>query len=338
MPEHPISRRNFLRLLALAGIGAGIAIIQRQTASVGALNFLRWSLRGQIRRLAPPAVVALGYCPTYDQEILPHLRELWRLAEMPEVSGKRLLVKPNLVDVIDGHPTATAAEVVGAVVDLLREKGAAEIFVGDGSAFRRDTQAVAASCGLLEILSARQVPFIDLNYDDPQPVKVQDGWLRLSPQLWLPSHVLEADYVISVPKLKTHHWSGVSLSMKNLIGIVPGARYGWPKNIVHVNSVTASILGIYRLVPPVLAIVDGIIGMEGDGPLFGTAVEHGLLAVGRDPLAVDTICAGLMGFEVDQVSHLSLAAWAGIGQAGRIETRGVPPEQLQRNYQPPPIP
>jgi uncharacterized protein (DUF362 family) len=338
MPTPRMSRRSFLRIMALAGIGAGIAVIHRQTASVGTLNFLRWTLRGQMRRLAPPAVVALGYCPTYDQDILTNLRELWRLAEMPDVSGKRLLVKPNLVDVIEGRPTVTAPEVVGAVVDLLREEGAAEIVVGDGSAFRRDTCAVAASCGLLEVLSARQVPFIDLNYDDPQPVKVKDGWLRQSPWLWLPRHVIEADYIISVPKLKTHHWSGVSLSMKNLIGVVPGSRYGWPKNIVHINAVTPSILGIYRLVPPVLAVVDGIIGMEGDGPLFGTPVTHGLLAVGSDPLAVDTICAGLMGFTVDQVPHLSLATWAGMGQAAKIETSGVPLEQVQRNYQPPPIP
>jgi uncharacterized protein (DUF362 family) len=76
--------------------------------------------------------------------------------------------------------------------------------------------------------------------------------------------------------------------------------------------------------------------MEGNGPLFGTPVQHGLLAAGRDPLAVDIICAQLMGFSIASIPHLSAGAWAGIGQAKRIETRGVSPDQLQKHYEPPP--
>jgi uncharacterized protein (DUF362 family) len=72
--------------------------------------------------------------------------------------------------------------------------------------------------------------------------------------------------------------------------------------------------------------------MEGDGPLFGTPVNHGFLAVGKDPIAVDVICARLMGFPLEKITYLSLAAWAGIGQATHIETRGTPPERLERQY------
>jgi len=126
------------------------------------------------------------------------------------------------------------------------------------------------------------------------------------------------------------------LSLKNLLGLFPGARYGWPKNSIHFNGITASILGLYQILPPVLAVVDGIIGMEGDGPLFGTPVQHGLLAVGKDAVAVDVICADLMGFDLHEVDYLSMAAWAGIGQTTRIEARGVPTEKLQRQYARPP--
>jgi uncharacterized protein (DUF362 family) len=147
---------------------------------------------------------------------------------------------------------------------------------------------------------------------------------------------LAADYIVSVPKLKTHHWAGVTLSLKNLYGVIPGSRYGWPKNMLHINSIQASILGIYTVMPPVLAVVDGIVGMEGDGPLFGTPVEHGVLAVSSDPVAVDIVCTGLMGFDYEDIPHLSIAAWAGLWKSAHIETVGADPASLTRKYQPPP--
>jgi uncharacterized protein (DUF362 family) len=216
---------------------------------------------------------------------------------------------------------------------MLSELGAAQITVGDGPAFRRDAWPIARGSGLLAVLEARHVPFVDLNYDDPQPVPTRDGWLRRSPVLWLPRHVREADLIVSVPKLKTHHWAVASLSLKNLFGVVPGVRYGWPKNMLHINRFNASILGVYQALPPVVAVVDGIVGMEGDGPLFGTPVAHGLLAAGRDPAAVDVICSGLMGLPLE--GHLEIARKTGIGQTTRIETRGTPRDRLQRVYRRP---
>jgi uncharacterized protein (DUF362 family) len=155
---------------------------------------------------------------------------------MPDLSGKRILIKTNLIDVIEGHPITSDTRVVVALVDLLSELGAGEIKVGEGSAFRRDTCSVAERVGLIAELNARQVSFVDLNYDNPRPVPVKDGWLRRSTKLWLPESVLAADYIVSVPKLKTHHWAGVTLSLKNLYGVIPGSRYGWPKNM-RINSI-----------------------------------------------------------------------------------------------------
>ncbi|MGC8782611.1 MAG: DUF362 domain-containing protein, partial [Anaerolineae bacterium] len=295
-----------------------------------------WAARGQALRLrGRPAAVALAQCSSCD-DAAAALAEAWELADMPDVAGKRVLVKPNLIDWIEGYPITTAPQVTAAVVDLLRRRGAAEIAVGDGPGFRRDALPVAEACGLTALLAARKIPFVDLNYDDPRPVPAADGWFFGTRQIWLPRHVREADLIVSLPKLKTHHWAGVSLSLKNLFGIVPGARYGWPKNLLHFNGITPSILGLYQTVRPVVAVVDGIVGMEGDGPLFGAAVAHGLLAVGRDPVAVDAACAGLMGFAVAEVRHLAIARWAGVGQAERIELRGAPADRLRRTYQRPP--
>ena len=230
----------------------------------------------------------------------------------------------------------TGPAVVGAVLDLLEELGAGEVAVGEGPGFRREAWPVVEACGLAAVLAQRKAPFVDLNYDAPAAVPARDGWFLHDRELWLPRHVREADLIVSVPKLKTHHWAGVSLSLKNLFGLVPGCRYGWPKNILHVNPLSLSIIGLYQTVRPVVSVVDGIVGMEGDGPLFGTPVPHGLLAVGADPLAVDATCAGLMGFSPDAVDHLYLGKWAGVGQIEGIEVRGRDPGSLQRRYEQPP--
>jgi uncharacterized protein (DUF362 family) len=333
MKQKVINRRNFIRLALLGGIGAGAAYIQHQTAGIGLGNFLRWSIRGQLAKLKPPAIVGLAVADSYEG-IGTSMAELWQIAEMPDLSGKSILVKPNLLDEVENKLATTDPRVVSAVVDLLVEAGVRQVVVGDGSAFQRDTRTVAKRCGLLTELDRRGIPFYDLNYEELVPVRVRDGWIRNTDSLWLPQIVTEADYIVSIPKLKTHHWAGVTLSLKNLLGLIPGSRYGWPKNIIHMNGINPTIIGLYQSLPPVLSLVDGIIGMEGNGPLAGKPVQHGLLAAGSDPLAVDITCAQLMGFAIDSIPHLAGGAAAGIGQAKRIETRGASPTGLQKQYQP----
>jgi uncharacterized protein (DUF362 family) len=107
----------------------------------------------------------------------------------------------------------------------------------------------------------------------------------------LPATVLAADVVVSVAKLKTHHWTGVTLAMKNLFGLVPGSRYGWPKNLLHWNGLDRSVLEIFRTVKPAFGLVDGIVGMEGDGPLAGSPRESGVILALRDLVALDATAA-----------------------------------------------
>ncbi len=337
MSKPTLSRRAFLRLALLGGIGAGVAVLEKITQPVGAIHFTQWLLRGKYQQyLGPQQIVALGECPGYEADVLGSVREVWGLSGIPSVRGKKVLVKPNLVDLVGDQPSTTAPQVVAAVCDVLQEQGAAHITVGDGPAFRRDAVSVAQQVGLLRALTSRDIPFVDLNYDNPVPVKVRDGWFQDRQYLWLPRSAVEADLIVSAPKLKTHHWADISVSLKNLLGLLPGARYGWPKNSIHIHGIPPTILGLYRLLPPVVAVVDGIVGMQGDGPLFGTPVSHGLLAAGSDLLAVDSICAQLMGYDPAKISYLAMGAFAGLGQMERILVTGVPMEGLKRQYQAPP--
>ena len=84
------------------------------------------------------------------------------------------------------------------------------------------------------------------------------------------------DLVVSLAKMKTHHWTGVTLSMKNLFGLFPGTYYGWPKNALHVAGIEEVHPRHQRHRPPLAsAIVDGIVGMEGDGPIMGIPARRG---------------------------------------------------------------
>ena len=112
--------------------------------------------------------------------------------------------------------------------------------------------------------------------------------------------------LISLPKLKTHHWAGATLSLKNLFGTLPGICYGWPKNELHWRGIDNSIVDIALTRTPDLAIVDGIIGMEGDGPLNGTAQAAGRPGHGLDLVAVDATCCRLMQLDPERIGYLVL--------------------------------
>ena len=140
--------------------------------------------------------------------------------------------------------------------------------------------------------------------------------------------LLTADVIVSMPKLKTHHWAGMTCSMKNLFGIVPGAVYGWPKNLLHVKGIERSILDINATIRPGLAIVDAVVGMEGDGPIMGTAKPVGAIIMGTDCVAVDATAARMMRLQPERMAYIAEARhYLGNVAADRIEIRG---ERLDR--------
>jgi uncharacterized protein (DUF362 family) len=111
-----------------------------------------------------------------------------------------------------------------------------------------------------------------------------------------------------MPKVKTHHWTSVTLSMKNMFGIVPGSRYGWPKNVLHWAGIHESILDICATVRPHFVIADGIVAMQGDGPLNGSEVRLNRIVLSDDPVAADVRCSRALGLRPEQISHIREAS------------------------------
>ena len=166
---------------------------------------------------------------------------------------------------------------------------------------------VTRAAGMERILCEPEIQFVDLNRDELVRVPLKANYSGLG-ELWLPRSVLASDIIVSMPKVKTHHWAGVTLSLKNMFGIVPGIKYGWPKNLLHWSGIHESILDICASVPIQFVIADGITAMEGNGPLQGSPRNMGKVVLADDPVAADATCARLMGFDPARVEHIRVAA------------------------------
>jgi uncharacterized protein (DUF362 family) len=246
--------------------------------------------------------VAILHAEQYSQKLDEVLAAGLRLFPI-NVRGKRVVLKPNLVDYVPGDAINTHPLLVLAAAESFRRMGAKSVIVAEGPGHQRDTQLVLSQSEYQRCLRDEKIRFVDLNRDELIRTPLRASYTGME-GLWLPRTVLEADFIVSMPKIKTHHWSGVTLSMKNMFGIVPGSRYGWPKNILHWKGIQESILDICATVPIDFVIADGIVAMEGNGPLTGVPRSFGRILLADDPVAADTTCVRLMGFEPDRIIHI----------------------------------
>lgn len=265
----------------------------------------------------PASRVAIRRVANYQSDLAATLFETLLEFDLP-VRGKTVLLKPNLVGLDPLGMMNTHPAVIAAARESFLRLGAAEVMVGDGPAMDRDTQAVLESIRLREFAGPLARVFVDLNFDDVDRVLLKTRASRLR-ELYFPKTVRGVDFLVSLPKLKTHHWAGVTLSLKNMFGVIPGSCYGWPKNILHWAGIDRAILDINAAVRPDFAIVDGIIGMEGNGPIQGVSKPAGVLVAGDDPVAVDSTCARIMGLAPEKINHIARASTL----LGHIETEKI---------------
>jgi uncharacterized protein (DUF362 family) len=278
-------------------IGAGAAV-----AGVAAVPWLR-------RVMHDSAAVFVARNQRYDGPLEQTIRDgLLATGFDPEgVRDRRVLLKPNLVEPTRHCPQMTTnPAVVVAAAEVFRRWGA-EVTVGEGPGHMRDTEMALVESGMQEALDRARLPFADLNYSELGWV-ANAGRATALPGFHFPRQVVEADLIVSMPKMKTHHWVGYTGALKNLYGVIPGIKYGWPKNVLHYAGIPESIFDINASLPKTVAIVDGILAMEGDGPIMGSAKPMGLLVIGTNSTAVDATLGRIMEFDPAQIGYLQLAA------------------------------
>jgi len=257
-------------------------------------------------RVVAPAMVSVVKAPAYDQTLYDTMRRL--LASHPlNVRGRNVVLKPNLVEFEPQSSINTNPLVVHAAMEAFHAMGAASVRIGEGPGHRRNTLDLADAAGYFKIVPNFEELFTDLNLDDVTRVYPHRQFSRVE-KLYLPNTALGADLLVSMAKMKTHHWVGATLSMKNLFGLVPSGVYGWPKNVLHWAGIEESIADLHAAFPRQFAIVDGIVGMQGNGPIQGVPKHAGVLVAGASPVAVDATCCRIMCIDPMQVGYLRLAA------------------------------
>lgn len=326
MADHSISRptRGLTRRDVLMAAGAGLVF------GVGSLVVPKRYFRMPQQAQAFVAKVA-HYQMEISDAIVRGIRELGIVSE--ELQGKRILLKPNLVETASGAPHInTHPLVLRGTIEAFLRLGAASVMVAEGPGHRRDTLAVYEESGLADVLTEDRIAFHDINYMTGYELP-NAGRQSFMKTLTFPALFQEVDWIISVAKMKTHHWAGATLSMKNLFGVMPGIYYGWPKNVLHHAGIENSILDINATLKPHFAIVDGIVGMEGDGPIMGDPKKVGVLVMGRNLAAVDATCCRIMGIDPYKVSYLERADnWLGPIGEGSIEQRGETIASVRTNF------
>ena len=240
-------------------------------------------------------------------------------------TDERILVKPNYIDA--SHPSTgvtTDARVVEGIIKFLEENSLGNIMIGEGSGMTNTMKAFKVA-GIDEVTKRWKVDLIDLN-DDEYVVAEVPSPLALKTVRIAKTALNSA--IISVPKLKLHRMAGVTLSLKNLMGVVS------PKGQIH-RSLGKKIADLASLVKPRLAVIDGIIGGEGH-ELARRPVEMNLVIAGLDPVAVDTIGAAVMEVNPERVEHIILAAKKELGvcNLNKIKVVGEPIEKVKKKFKP----
>lgn len=280
--------------------------------------------------MAAPTV-ALTRCSEYDLE---RVTDAVRLAmdllggmQAFVQPGQKALLKPNLVRGMEPERAVTThPAVVAAVARLVREAGGLPLIAESPggpysaatlrAAYRRSGMQWAAEQGGAE-----------LNYDtESEQVSHPQG--KVLHRLDLIRPLLETDLVINLPKLKTHNLTTLTLGAKNLFGLVPGSlKISYHAKLLDRDLFGEGLLDIMTYVRPALTVVDAVVGMEGDGPSGGDPRAIGAIVAGADCLAVDTVCAALVGVAPHDVLTTRLAVARGL-TTGRLEDVEIVGEPL----------
>jgi uncharacterized protein (DUF362 family)/NAD-dependent dihydropyrimidine dehydrogenase PreA subunit len=258
--------------------------------------------------------VSIVRCDSYElKKLYAAIGEAIRLAGgLGVVKGMRIVLKVNAVSrkAPERHAT-THPRVIEAVARYLVERGAC-VVIGDspgGFYNERVLQALYQTCGIEQAaLNAGAA----LNYDTSAvSVSIPKG-VRLK-TIDVCKYLLEADAIISLGKLKTHCMTGFSGVVKNMFGAIPGTlKLDYHYKSPHLDDFADCLLDIAECVKPAFSILDGIIGMEGDGPTAGVPREVGVLIAGRDAHAVDIAGIRVAGMEPDSVCTVRSAMRRGL--------------------------
>ena len=263
---------------------------------------------------------------------------------LPSCAGQTVLLKPNAGrDAAPGSGIVTHPDVVAGVAEFFRDAGAARVLIGESPILGVKAMDAFKAMGLDRVAKETGAQLVDL--DAKKPVIVRIPGADAVRQIKVCADVLAADLVVSIPVVKTHMHTRVSLSIKNMKGTLwrhEKVRFHQlPENGADRGGAKMLDVGIADLATalmPDVALIDGTVGLEGLGPSAGTPKKLGVVVASADALAADAVAARLMGIRPSSVHHLRLAAERGLGTIDLRRVRVEPRDygKYASHFAPPP--
>lgn len=246
--------------------------------------------------------------------------------------GKQLVIKPNMV-VTNTPLCATHPDAIRGVLDFIKPFYKGQIIIAESCA-GGDAMEGYKTYGILDLQNEYDIKFVDLNQSSGTPFWVMNPDLRPAQTLIGDIFLDPKNYIISISRLKTHDTTVMTAGTKNIVMAAPlniPAVNGGPvirsKRIMHSGGprwLNFNMFLLSQQIRPDLTVIDGLEGMEGNGPVRGTSVDHRIALAGDDVFAVDSICTKLMGIPIENVGYLNYGAASGLGNIdyNKIEILG----------------
>jgi len=255
----------------------------------------------------------------YFKRVLSHLFDRFGGINALLRDSSRVLIKPNVNFATRKRGVNTSPAMIESLIQLLRDSGVDEVAIGEGSGIESDTSKIFRATGYQEIAEKTDARLVDFDVSDKTRLEVPNG-LALK-DLEIPKLLLDYDVLFNIPVAKTSICTTVTLSLKNLMGML-SKRY---KVKAHLSGLSQAIVDIHKTVKPELNILDATVGMEGFGPISGTPKRTNWILMSGAAVELDSVAAKLMGIEPGDVEHLKLASGQGLGtiKVSEIDLSGI---------------
>jgi uncharacterized protein (DUF362 family) len=289
-----------------AGYAAALLISKRRLVSKEVYSL--WDVKSRIDR--GPSEYAVVRDPDAKKCVREAVAALGGIERFVK-AGDKVFIKINICGgVPEVAGTFTSTEVVDEIVDLVRGAGG-DPFIGDADMIWNKFWQVAADSGWVAWAKEKGVRLVNLS--ETKIVGLDFGEESIIGTDLVSKEVIDAKVIISVPTMKTHLLTGVTLGMKNMYGTFPEVD----KAKYHKMKIEEVIYEVNRAFNPNLVIIDGSIGNEAIGPLSSRPIDFQTIIASNDVVCADSIASQLMGYDPSEVVHLKLAAERGLGDASQ---------------------
>ncbi len=262
--------------------------------------------------------VSVVKCSSYKQEEVDQaIKKSLKLINFKINKGiKKVLLKPNIL--YGAHPDKAVTTHPSIIISLCKIFKGCKIFIGDSPGFSSNINDAFKKSGIED--AAKRYNAEILKFNTAKLTKFKNNKNKFLQSIYLPKIINEVDLIVNIPKLKTHGLMRYTGAIKNLYGFIPGGKKSDYHNIARTEEAFGELLvELYQFIKPQLTIMDGIIGMEGQGPGAGKPKRTELIIASKDCLSLDIVASEIIGFKHQEILSTKKAIEAGLFRGVKIK-------------------